>query len=381
MRSILAFCDVERGWIVETIEALVRLESPTTDKAAVDRCGAELERRLVGLGARVARLPQTAAGDHLRAEIGAGPDQILLLGHFDTVWPVGQLAHMPLRHADGRLFGPGTCDMKAGIAIAMLAARALVSLRRPATARLVLLFTTDEETGSASSRSLIEDEARRSKAVLVFEPSLPGGAVKTSRKGCGDFVISVSGVAAHAGIEPGKGANAVHELAEHVLALERLQDLERGISVNVNVIRGGARTNVIAEDARADVDVRAVSRADAARLEAAIRSLRPLRRGTSLSVAGGFDRPPLERTPGVVRLYELARQVGTELGIDLGEGSTGGGSDGNFTAALGIPTLDGLGAVGDGAHARHEHVDLDSLALRAALAAGLMARISEGGLG
>ncbi len=381
MRSILDFCDAERGWIVETIEALVRLESPTTDKAAVDRCGAELERRLAAMGARITRAARSAAGDHLRAELGAGAEQILMLGHIDTVWPVGQMARMPLRHADGRLYGPGTCDMKAGVAIAMLAARALDARRPAVPVRLVLLVTSDEETGSATSRALIEEEARRSRAVLVFEPSLPGGAVKTSRKGCGEFQIAVRGIAAHAGIEPGKGANAVHELADQVLALERLQDAERGVSVNVNVVGGGTRSNVIAESARADVDVRVVTRADAARVEAAIRGLRPIRRGTSLTITGGVDRPPLERTAAVARMYELARQAGTELGIDLGEGSTGGASDGNFTAALGVPTLDGLGAVGDGAHALHEHVDLASLPLRAALAAGLVARIAEGGLG
>jgi glutamate carboxypeptidase len=381
MRSTLSFCDAERAWLVETIEALVRIESPTTDKAAVDRCGAEVERRLLAIGARVARLPQVSAGDHVRAEFGAGAGQILLLGHLDTVWPVGQIARMPLRHADGRLHGPGTYDMKAGVAIAMLAVRALYDSWPAPGMQVVLLLTSDEETGSATSRALIEDEARRSRAVLVFEPALPGGAVKTARKGCGEFSITVGGVTAHAGIEPGKGANAIHELAEQILALERLQDPARGVSVNVNVARGGTRTNVIAGEATADVDVRAVSREDAARVEAAIRALRPHRPGTSLSIAGGFERPPLERSAAVARLYELARQVGTELGMDLGEGSTGGGSDGNFTAALGVPTLDGLGAVGDGAHALHEHVDLDSLALRAALAAGLMARVSAGAIG
>jgi glutamate carboxypeptidase len=333
------------------------------------------------MGARVSRLHQMTAGDHLRAEFGDGPDQVLLLGHLDTVWPVGQLARMPLRHAEGRLHGPGTYDMKAGVAVAMLAVRALFDVGPAPAMRVVLLLTSDEETGSATSRAAIESEARRSRAALVFEPALPGGAVKTARKGCGDFAIAVRGIAAHAGIEPGKGANAIHELAEQILALERLQDLARGVSVNVNQVRGGARTNVIADEAYADADVRAVTLDDAARVEAAIRNLRPRRPGTTLSIVGGFDRPPMERSAAVARLYGLARQVGAELGMELGEGSTGGGSDGNFTAALGVPTLDGLGAVGDGAHALHEHVDLDSLPLRAALAAGLMMRIAAGELG
>ena len=381
MHSHLSFCDAERSWLVATLEALVTAESPTTDKAAVDRCVTEAEQRLAAAGARVARHRQAAAGDHLRAEFGSGRDQVLLLGHLDTVWPVGQLLRMPLRRESGRLYGPGTYDMKAGVAIAMLAARAVFETDPAPALRVVVLLTSDEETGSATSRTVIEAEARRSRAVLVFEPALPGGGVKTSRKGCGDFSIAVSGVAAHAGIEPGAGANAIHELAEQILAIERLQDPGRGVSVSVNVVRGGTRANVVADDARAEVDVRTVSREDAVRLEAALRSLRPHRPGTSLSVAGGFGRPPLERTAEVGRLYELARRVAAGLGMDLAEGGSGGGSDGNFTAALGVPTLDGLGAVGDGAHALHEHVDLDSLAPRAALAAGVVARISEGGLG
>jgi glutamate carboxypeptidase len=271
--------------------------------------------------------------------------------------------------------------MKAGIAIAMLAVRALTEVGPRPPIRAVLLVTTDEETGSATSRFLIEREARQSRAVLVFEPALPGGAVKTRRKGCGEFEITVRGIAAHAGIEPGRGASAIHELAEQILALEGLQDVGRGVSVNVGVIHGGTRTNVIAELAAARIDARVANREDALRVEAAIRAIRARRPGTSLAITGGFGRPPLERTEGVARLYELARTVAAELGADLGEGSTGGGSDGNFTAALGVPTLDGLGAVGDGAHALHEHVAIDSLPWRAALAAGLVARIGSGSLG
>ncbi len=217
-----------------------------------------------------------------------------------------------------------------------------------------------------------------SEAVMVFEPSLPGGAVKTSRKGCGEFDLRVRGVSAHAGIDPGKGASAIHELARQIVALEALQDPERSVSVNVGVIEGGTRANVVADDARARVDVRVPTLADAARVEAAFQALRPRLPGTSLEVSGGVGRPPLERSPAVARLYEQARVVALELGRELGEGGTGGGSDGNFTAALGVPTLDGLGAVGDGAHALHEHVIEDELPWRAALVAGLMVRISKG---
>jgi glutamate carboxypeptidase len=238
-----------------------------------------------------------------------------------------------------------------------------------------MLWTTDEEVGSATSRAAIEDEARRSDAVLVLEPSLPGGAVKTARKGCGEYELRVRGVAAHAGIDPSKGASAIHELARQIVLVQKLQDLDRGVSVNVGTISGGTRTNVVAEEARAVVDVRAPTQADAARVDAAFRALKAVDSRTAVSVTGGMDRPPLERTAQVARLYEQAFEVARELGQALGEGSTGGGSDGNFTAALGVATLDGLGAVGDGAHALHEHVDIESLPDRAALVAGLIARI------
>jgi glutamate carboxypeptidase len=373
--SLRDFCRDERPWLLETIEALVSLESPTTDKAAVDRCGRALAARLEAIGGRVSRLPRVDRGDHLLAEFGCGSSQILLLGHFDTVWPVGQLERMPLVRSNGRLHGPGVFDMKAGIAIGMLATRALLETGVSLSRRIVMLWTTDEEVGSATSRAAIEDEARRSDAVLVLEPSLPGGAVKTARKGCGEYELHVRGVAAHAGIDPSKGASAIHELARQIVLVQKLQDLDRGISVNVGTISGGTRTNVVAEEARAVVDVRAPTHADAARVDAAFRALKAVDERTAVSVTGGLDRPPLERTAQVARLYQQASEVGRELGQALGEGSTGGGSDGNFTAALGVATLDGLGAIGDGAHALHEHVEIESLPDRAALVAGLIARI------
>ena len=393
MDRIAAFCRKQRDWLLDTIETLARLESPSDDKAAVDRCGAALAARLEAIGGRVTRLPQTRRGDHLRAEfstsIPAGGDgghqegrrsaQILLLGHFDTVWPVGTLERMPLMRANGRLHGPGVFDMKAGIAIAMLATRALLETGAPLARRIVMLWTTDEEVGSGTSRAAIEDEARRSDAVLVLEPSLPGGALKTSRKGCGEYELIVHGVAAHAGIDPSKGASAIHELARQIVRIEQLQELDRGVSVNVGRVSGGTRTNVIAEEARAVIDVRAPAAADAARIDAALRAVTPVDRRTTLSVTGGIDRPPLERTDKVVGLYRQAQAVAAGLGMRLDEGATGGGSDGNFTAALGVKTLDGLGAVGDGAHALHEHVDIESLADRAALVAGLMMKLSTTG--
>ena len=378
--ALRRFCESERAWLVETTAALVRLESPTTDKAAVDRCGCELASRLEAIGGRVTRLSRADRGDHLLAEFpsrslgtgGCGSSQILLLGHFDTVWPVGQLERMPLVERDGRLHGPGIFDMKAGIAIGMLAVRALLETGAPLTRRIVMLWTTDEEVGSASSRQAIEDEARRSDAVLVLEPSLAGGALKTSRKGCGGYEVLVRGVSSHAGVDPAKGASAIHELAHQVVRIQALQDLARGVSVNVTTIQGGSRTNVIPDEARAFVDVRVPTMADAEAVDRALHALEPVDSRTQLAVSGGVDRPPMERSAAVARLYDQAREIARELGEDLAEGGTGGGSDGNFTAALGVPTLDGLGAIGEGAHALHEHVELSALPDRAALIAGLL---------
>ncbi len=375
MAELLAFCTARREWLLETTTALAGLESPTPDKPAVDRCGRELAQRLGALGAAVDSVESTTTGDHLRATFGAGDGQLLLLGHFDTVWPVGQLERMPVRRDGGRLYGPGVFDMKAGIALGMLAASAAGELGYRLRRRVVMLLTADEERGSGASRALVEEEARRSAAVLVLEPSLPGGGAKTQRKGAGEFELTIGGIAAHAGLEPEKGASAISELAAQIAALDRLADPARGITVNVGVVEGGSRPNVVAERARAVVDVRVATAADAERIHAAVHALRPASRRTSVTVRGGFSRPPLERTAAVARLYELAREVARQLGRDLDEGAAGGGSDGNFTAALGVPTLDGLGAVGDGAHALHEHVDIDALAWRAALVAGLVRRV------
>ncbi len=374
---LLDFCRDEEGWLLGTIESLVNHESPTDNKAAVDRCGEELSRRLLAIGARVQVVTATTAGNHLRVEFGTGTRQILLLGHFDTVWPVGQIERMPLTRDDDRLKGPGIFDMKAGIALGMLATRALFALGPPRDTRIVMLWTTDEEMGSHTSRALVETEARQSDAVLVLEPSLPGGVLKTTRKGCGDYELVVRGEAAHAGVDPGKGVSAIRELARQILAVETLQDLARGVSVNVGLIEGGTRSNVVAAEARARVDVRAPTQADAARVDAALRQLTPHLSGAVIEIHGGFDRPPMERTDGVARLYEMAQAAGAELGQFVGEGATGGGSDGNFCAALGVPTLDGLGAIGDGAHALHEHVVVPELVPRAALLSRLMMRLTE----
>jgi len=375
--DLLAWCEAQRGWLRETIETLVGLESPSTDKAAVDRCGAELASRLAALGAEVSRIDGGPRGDHIRADVAGSTARVLLLGHFDTVWPVGQLHRMPLREEGGRLHGPGVFDMKAGIGVAMLAVRALRELRLPDAPQITMLWTTDEEIGSETSRAAIEACARDSRAVLVLEPSLPGGAAKTSRKGCGDFELTVHGVSAHAGLDPTRGASAIHELAHQIIAITALQDPSRGVTLNVGQISGGSRTNVVADIAHASIDVRVPTMADAAIVEQSLRGLLPRLSGTRLEVQGGVGRPPLERSPGVVRLYEVARDVARQLGQDLKEGGTGGGSDGNFTAALGVPTLDGLGPRGDGAHALQEHVELVDLPWRAAFLAGLLNRLGR----
>lgn len=373
----LDYCLANHDWLLEFIEALVAIESPSDDPAAVNRCGHELATRLEAIGGAVTRVPSATAGDHLRVSFGAGARQILMLGHFDTVWPIGQLERMPLKREGGRLYGPGIFDMKAGIGLATLATRALLDRDALAGARIVMLWTTDEEIGSGTSRALIEAEASKSETVLVFEPSLPGGGLKTSRKGVGQFEIIARGVSAHAGLDPGKGVSAIRELSRQIIALDELQDPANGVTLTAGIVSGGTRANVVPAEARATIDARAITRADAERVQRAMHALKPHLAGAHLEVRGGFDRPPLERSPEVVKLFELAKSVAAEIGVTLEEGSAGGGSDGNFTAALGIPTLDGFGAIGDGAHAIHEHVEIDALAPRAATIAGVLQRIAR----
>ena len=320
--------------------------------------------------------------DHVLARWPGAGAPLLILGHFDTVWPVGQVGRMPIKEADGRLFGPGVFDMKAGLAIGLLAMRAVAELVdasvRP---RVSFLITSDEEVGSAASRAAIERLARESAAVLVLEPALPGGAVKTARKGVGEYEIVARGISAHAGVEPEKGASAIFELARQITAIEALNDPARGRSRQL--VEASSRQRHPSQCSsrrrrRARIDVRISQLADAAVVREALGGLRSSNPRVTLEVNGGINRPPMERTAGVVRLYELARDVARAMGHELAEGATGGGSDGNFAAALGVPTLDGLGAVGEGAHALHEHVTLNELPRRAALVGGLVARLNVG---
>jgi glutamate carboxypeptidase len=295
------------------------------------------------------------------------------LCHYDTVWPKGTLQRIPFSvDADGVARGPGCFDMKGGIVTLYFALHALRDRGLRPRRRLEVLFTCDEEVGSPTSRALIEHTAHGAALAYVLESPLPGGTLKTARKGTGDYLVRISGRAAHAGVEPQKGISAIGELAQQVLALHALNDYSVGTTVNVGVVHGGTRPNVVAAEAEAHVDVRVQTLAEAERIDQAIRGLQPRLAGAVLDVDGGLNRPPMERSEAMARLFERARQIALAMGVDLREGSTGGGSDGNFTAAIGIPTLDGLGPEGEGAHAAHEHVLTDSFPRRVALVAGLL---------
>jgi glutamate carboxypeptidase len=362
--------------MLEELEALVSHETPSRDKAALDRFAEALDVRLRGLGAEVERLANPSGGDHILARFagttGSAEPPALVLCHFDTVWPSGTVAGRPFRVEGGRAYGPGVLDMKASLVLVASALGALRAAGATPPRPVLALFTSDEEIGSPTSRGPIEGLAPGCAYALVMEPALPGGRLKTARKGVGNFSVAVEGRAAHAGVEPEKGATAIVELAAQILAIRDLADPPRGTTLNVGLVRGGTATNTIAAHASADLDVRVALLGEANRMEHALRSLAPKTPGTRVSVAGGFHRPPMERTPGIVALFERARSIGRSLGLDLGEGSTGGGSDGNFTAALGVPTLDGLGALGEGAHADHEHIIIRSLPERTALLAALL---------
>lgn len=377
---IRAYLRARTPALVRLLKQLVERESPSLDKAAVDRLGRYLARAWRRRGARVRVLRQPERGNLFRAELrlnsGHTRGQLLVLGHLDTVYERDTLRRMPFRLRGGRAYGPGAFDMKSGIVIGLAAVDTLRALRLVPRRKLVFLYSSDEEIGSAASRAVVEREARRSQAVLVLEPAARSdGALKTARKGVAEYELIVHGRAAHAGLDPEKGVSATLELAHQIPRIARLAEPGRGLTVNVGVIEGGTRTNVVAAQARARIDVRTTQRADARRFEKRLYALRPVLRGARLEFRRRSLRPPLERTTGVVRLFRQAQQVARELGFSLSETSVGGGSDGNFTAALGIPTLDGLGGVGAHAHSSQEYVRISSLAERAALLAGLLLKI------
>ena len=363
--------------MLDLLRELTLLESPSLEKAPADRCCGFLADQWLLRGTLVHILRQPTRGNHLRVvwpPPGMHPkNQLLVLGHYDTVYPSGSLVTMPFRISAGKAYGPGTFDMKAGIVQALFALEALQDLKIPVQKNLVFLWTSDEEIGSGSSREIIEAEAQRSDAVFVLEPSLgPRGLLKTSRKGMGEVELIVHGRASHAGLAPEEGVNAIHELAAQIARVERWNDLRRGVTINADVIEGGSRTNVIADRAKATLDLRAWRFTDMKSLEKRMHSLQPIHKGAKLEILGGFDRPPLERKHSAA-LYDRARSLGRQMGLTIGEAAAGGGSDGNLTAALGVPTLDGMGAVGDGAHAGHEHVIVNTMPQRAALLAALLA--------
>ncbi|MGA2350540.1 MAG: M20 family metallopeptidase [Terracidiphilus sp.] len=376
MRALLAGARRKESGLLDLIQQLVRAESPSDNKSAVDACTSLAAAQAKALGGRVKLHRQKVFGDLLEAHFGpksktGAARRTLLLGHLDTVWPVGTLKTMPCRLGEGRLWGPGTLDMKAGVAMAFTAIE-ILSEAGLLNHEIILLLNSDEEVGSPASRPITERLAEESAAVYVLEPA-QGLAYKTARKGVGNWRVQISGVAAHAGLDFAKGASAIRELARMVETVSGWNDLKRGITVNVGVVGGGTKGNVIAAEAWAEVDARIVRKADGPRMERKFDTLKPEDKRCTLTVSGGINRPPMERTRGTLRLYRQARALASELGFSLAETSTGGASDGNFTSALGIPTLDGMGAVGEGAHALHESILVEHLAPRTALLAGLLA--------
>ena len=363
--------------MVALLEKLVKAESPSLEKAAADRCAMLIASEWRRRGAKTELIAQKNCGDHVRAVItnatNSSRGQLLVLGHYDTVYASGTLRKMPYRVRNGKAYGPGTFDMKGGIVQALFALDSLLQANVALRKRLVFLWTSDEEIGSDSSRKLIESEARNSDAVFVMEPAYgKKGLLKTARKAIGDAEIIVHGRASHAGLEPEEGINAIHELAAQLARTEKWNDPRQGISVNAGIIEGGTRTNVIPEKARAVLDLRALRIGDMRAVERKFQNLRPTHKGAKLEIRAAFDRPPLERKMSA-SLFARAKFLAAQMNEQLGECTVGGGSDGNFTAAMGVPTLDGLGAVGDGAHSSHEHVVVRAMPVRAALLAAMLA--------
>jgi glutamate carboxypeptidase len=375
LQTILGRVEANNEWMRTNLRNLVRQESPSEDRSAVNAANAVVELIARDLDGRIKRNKQNDFGDILELHFGplrSSRKPVLLLGHLDTVWPIGTLKTMPWREADARYWGPGVLDMKAGVIMALTAVSTLrdLKLTRPVT----LLLNSEEEVGSPVSRAITERLALKSEAVFVLEPA-QGLAYKTARKGVGQYNVQVTGVGAHSGVDFEKGHSAVLELAKLVQTISNFTKLDRKLTVNCGVIAGGTRSNVVASQAHAEVDVRIAKASDAAYVEKLFRSLKVSDPHCKLTITGGINRPPMERKAGTIALFKRAREFATELGFELDETATGGGSDGNFTAALGIPTLDGMGAVGDGAHAAHESVVIEHLVPRTALLAAMIASV------
>jgi glutamate carboxypeptidase len=381
MRAFLAGARRKQSQLIELARDLVKIESPSDDKSAVDACMDFAAAQALSLGGRVKRHRQRTHGDVLEFRFGPrrATGKILLLGHLDTVWPLGTLKTMPCRIADdpsgnSRLWGPGTLDMKVGISMAFTAIEMLseANLLAKGSSEIILLLNSEEEIGSPVSRPITEKLAQECSAVYVLEPA-QGLAYKTARKGTGNWRLTVHGLAAHAGVDFTRGRSAILELGRQIEKISAWTDLKKGITVNAGVIGGGSKSNVIPAEAWAEIDLRTVKLADGPRFERRFAALKPTpRSGCTLTLEGGINRPPMERSRGTVKLFRRAQQLASELDWNLTEAATGGASDGNFTAALGIPTLDGMGAVGEGAHATHESVLIDHLAPRTALLAAML---------
>jgi len=369
--TLLTYFQEQQPAILAQIEALVTQETPSSDKSRLDAFADYLADRFRGVGADVTVVPNSERGNHVIARYAApnapaDAKPALILCHFDTVWPVGSLATHPFRvDEEGKAYGPGIFDMQSSLALSEFALRAVADLKLDLPRPVTVLMTSDEEVGSKTSWELIEEEAKKSAYVLVMESPLPGGVIKTSRKGGGGFTIEAIGRAAHAGVEPERGINAIVELAHQVIKLHAMNDFEKGSSVSCGVIEGGTVTNVVPARAKVRVDCRIWTKEEGERIEALIKGLQPVLSGAELNITGGWNRPPLERKV-TGEIYERAKVIAGKLGQDLVEGATGGGSDGNITGALGIPTLDGLGVPGHGAHADHEHIETDKIAVTAA---------------
>ncbi|HMV83670.1 MAG TPA: M20 family metallopeptidase [Blastocatellia bacterium] len=377
--DLLKHFTTQQPVILERLRTLVEYESPSGDGARLDALAQFVAAELREIGMEITLFRHDSAGTNLlarwRGNHRADEKQLLIVGHLDTVWPVGTLARLPFRvTTEGAIHGPGVFDMKAGIAVIVEALRRLISHRQPTAHPIALLLTCDEEVGSATSRVLLEDEACQAVAALVLEPPLPGGIVKIGRKGIADFTLRVIGRAAHAGLDPTKGVNAVVELAHQTLRLAAMNDNSHGTTINVGVTQGGTTSNVVPAEASARIDIRFQTPAAWDAIAAQINSLTAVLPDAQLIIEGGLDRPPMPRSAGNLALYEQARQLAAELGFDLREASVGGGSDANFIAACGVPVLDGLGVDGDGAHAEHEHILLADIPRRAALLTSLMMR-------
>jgi len=375
-KSLLKSLRAKLPAMLETLKEFACCESPSTEKAHADSCAALIATAWKRPGIEVEFLEQKHRGAHLRMthvpQGGAKRGQLFVLGHYDTVYGSGTLQKMPFRITGGKVFGPGVFDMKAGIVQALFALDTLQQLGTPLAKRIVFLWTSDEEIGSESSRKLLETEAKRSDAVFVLEPALgPKGLLKTARKGVGEAEIIVHGRASHAGLAPEKGVNAIHEVALQVAHIKEWNDSRRGVSVNAGVIDGGTRSNVIPDCAKVVIDLRALRIADMRAIEKRLRTLKPILSGAKLEIRGGFSRAPLERKHSAA-LYQRAVELGKQMGLEIGECTAGGGSYGNFTAALGIPTLDGFGALGDGAHSPGEYIIAKAMPERAALLAAML---------